>query len=500
MSPAQQPTTAQPSSEPATSSGAGRRAIYLGFTSKLLGQPVNVLFNVDRESDYDAIGPFRVDALIGDRFAPIVAEDETRALGETGLLQMAFDVAPLKAELFGQALSWLRLAPRIGSADWTPSIAGAYPNGVWTRAAETITRELLGSSDGRPSLTVTLARPPLLQDSLELRVREALGEEELKALTDEDPNLVKSNVTDLPDDWILWRQVPDPTDCGPKDRVYSLDEATGTVRFGDGLHGMIPPIGVDVIVAFAYERTEPAVGEQLAANLVKPRTELNLVTPVDSVETVIAADQSAGGAAPEPAERVLQFAPAMLRHRERAVSLRDFEDLVRQKFNEVVQARAFGRNGRVRLVVVTKGANPSPSRAQLRELRRTLLEIAPPALGARNALTITGPRARNLRISLGLRVASLDVGGAVATEAKDRLAAAFDPASGWLLGRTPREDDVAEALTDIDNLDGIASIALFEVDELGGARPWQGSVGADHLVLLAPENVRVGFDVMEAAA
>lgn len=107
---------------------------------------------------------------------------------------------------------------------------------------------------------------------------------------------------------------------------------------------------------------------------------------------------------------------------------------------------------------------------------------------------------RRVRISLSLRVASLDFGGLVAREAKSRLVAAFDPANGWLLGRAPREEDIAEALIDIVDLDGIVSIALFELDKLGGAQPWQGSVEADHLVLLAPEDVRVGFDVMEAAA
>lgn len=500
MSPAPSPAAVQTASTPATASGAGRRALFLGFTSKLLGQPVNVLFNVERENDYDAIGPLRADALIGNRFAPIVSDDKTRALGESGLLTMAFDVAPLKAELFGQALSWLRLAPRVGSDDWNPSIAGVYPNGVWAQSAETMTRELLGSSDGRPALTVTLARPPLLRNSLELRVREPLGDEEVDALKAAGTDFVKSAETDLPGHWVLWKQVHDPTDCGPKDRVYSLDETTGTVRFGDGLHGMIPPVGVDAIVAFAYQRTEAPVGEKVAANLVNPRAELNLVTPVESVETVFAADKSAGGTAPESKERVLQFAPALLRHRDRAVSLQDFEELVRQRSEEVVQARAFRRNGRVRLIVVTKGATVSPSRAQQRAWRQALLEIAPPSLSVAKGLTIEGPRVRRLGISLTLLVRNLDFGGKVAKEAKARLVARFEPAGGWSLGRTARDEDIAEALLDIPDLDGIVSVGLFEIDDIGTERPWPGPVARDELVTLASEDVRVGFDVMEAAA
>ena len=500
MSPAP-PAPSEPGSASASASSAGRRAIYLGFTSRLFGRPVNVLFNVARESDYDSIGPLRVDTLIKDRFTPIVASDETRAIGETGVVTMSFDDPPLKEDLFGKkALSWVRLAPRLASDDWAPSIAGIYLNGVWASAAETMTRELLGSSDGRPALTVTLARPPLLQGTLELRIREPLGEEDLNALKERDPAFVKSNETDLPGNWILWRQVPDPADWGPKDRVYALDETTGAVLFGDGRNGMIPPVGTDSIVAFTYRRTEPAADGKLAANLVKPRTELNLVSPIETVESVAAADQSAGGVGPEPRERVMQFAPSTLRHRGRAVSLKDFEDLVREKSDYVMQARAFRRGRGIRLVVVARGANSSPSRAQQRELRRMLLEIAPAALGVRNALTIAGPRLRKLRIALGLRVPNLDVGGAVATDAQARLVKRFGLDGGWSLGRTPREDDVAESLLDIDNLDGIASIRLFEVDDVGGDRPWQGTVARDELAVLGPEDVRVEFQILEAAA
>ena len=345
-----------------------------------------------------------------------------------------------------------------------------------------------------------------MENSLELRVREPLGEEELVALNEKDPDLVRSDVEDLPGHWILWKQVHDPLDCDPADRVYSLDEGTGTVKFGDGRHGAIPPVGIDSIVAFAYERTEPAIAGVVAANLVEPRTEINLVSPIESVETVVAADRSAGGVAPETPARVLQFAPAKLRHRGRAVALSDFEDLARQKSADVVRARGFARNGRIRLVVVMRGPNPAPSRAQQRELRGALLEAASAALGVPGALTITGPRVRRLRVALDLRVATLDLAGRVAKESKDRLVKRFDSelggddGQGWALGREPRDADVAEALLDIENLQGIASIRLFEIDQLGTETAWSAPVKPDQIVRLEPEDVRVGFEVMEAAA
>lgn len=495
-----------PARDPAVAGRAGSRALYLGFTAKLIGEPVNLLFLAGDEGAYERISPLAVDALIGDRFVPIVTADETRALGETGLVKMAFNVEPVAAELFGQTLSWLRLTPAGGSSGWAPSIAGIYPNAVWARAAETMTRELVGSSEGQPGLTLAVVRPPLLENSLELRVREPLGEEEREALVSRDPRLVLSDIPDMPGHWVLWRQVGDPVDCDPAERVYALDEATGTIRFGDGMHGMIPPAGTDSIVAFAYQRTEPAVGQEVPGNFVQARAELNLVAPVESVESVFAADRSAGGVAPESAERVLRFAPARLRHRDRAVSARDFEDLARQNSAEVVQARCLVRNGRVRLFVVMRGDTPLPSRAQQRELRRMLLAAAPAFLAAPGALTILGPELRRLRVDLVLRVAGLDVAGTLAREAKARLIQSFDTehggtwGEGWPMGSTPREDDIAEALLDLAGLEGIVSIALLEVEASGAERPWTRAVGSSELARLAPVDIRIGFDVVEAVA
>ena len=89
--------------------GAGR-ALYLGFDAPLLGEPINVLLLVE-ERPHDDFAPMTVEALIADRFVPIDVNDATRALGESGILSMAFAIQPTPRELFGQTLSWLRLTP-----------------------------------------------------------------------------------------------------------------------------------------------------------------------------------------------------------------------------------------------------------------------------------------------------------------------------------------------------------------------------------------------------
>lgn len=497
--PAAAATTPQAEAMPATD-----RALYFGFDAKLLGQPITLLMVVDAERPHDASAPLLVDALIGNAFVPVAAKDGTRAIGETGLITMSLGTAPTATELFGRSLSWLRLTPRGAAESWKPAIRGAYLNAVWARSAETMTRELVGSSEGVPRLRLRLARPPLLANSLELRVKEPLGKEDRDALLATDPGKVKSDVPDLPGDWVLWTQVDDPLDADAGARVYGLDEATGALSFGDGLHGAIPPIGADSIVAFAYERTDPATAGGVPANYVAARTALNLVTPIESVEAAFAADQAAGGVAPESDARVLEFGAAKLRHRGRAVTAEDFEALALARSADVVQARCFVRTGRIRLVVVMRGADPTPSRAQQRALRQLLLENASPVLAAAGRLAIAGPVLRRLQIELNLRVRTLDVAGALANHVEKALKAFFDSdtggsdGEGWPLGRSPSADDIAEALLDAPDLEGIVAVALSEITP-EGTRPWPVSIRSPDLVMLANDGVRINFDIVEVA-
>jgi hypothetical protein len=515
-SPSTSPAPAASASPPASSGASGPagapptgRAIFLGLDAKLVGAPINIFLLVDQERPFDGFAPLAVDALIGDRFAPLVVRDTTRALGESGLMSLSFSVQPEPRELFGQSLTWLRLRPsrQDPNTQWAPAIGGAYLNAVWTTAAETMTREPVGSSDGRPNLTLQLARPPVLDNTLELRVRESLDGEERSKLVVRDPTSVLSAVRDLPGDWVLWRQVVDPADYGATDRVYALDEVLGQIAFGDGLHGMVPPIGQDNVVAFGYRRTEPAPdgSDTVPANAVPARAVLSLVTPIEGAEAAYSADHAAGGAPAESGDRVLRFSTASLRHRGRALTAQDFEDLALASSVDIAQARCFVGTGGIRIVVVMRGAEPRPTAATRRELHRALVAAAPVAVAKAGALTVAAPRIRYLRVDLTLEVPSLDDAGVIADAVKSALAQIFDPATGgsgngWQLGAGPTEDDIALALINVPKLQSIQSLAFYETAADGSDALWGRTVRPDDMVMLAPDPVRIVFAPLEAVA
>lgn len=497
-------TTATNGNEALPVVAATRRALFLGCSGPLSGAPVNALFQVD-ERPHEAFAPLQVKALTAGRLTPVVADDATRALGESGILSMAFPTSTTLSQLFGgKPLHWVMLQPYATVGEWKPRIRAVYLNAAWASATETLTRELLGSSDGSPNLTVKLARPPVLDQSLELRVREPLGDEERAALKD----LVATNVHALPGDWVLWRQVFDPLDEAPGERVYSLDESTGEIRFGDGLHGLIPPIGRDSIVAFRYQRTEPGKPgtATVPGNLVEARAKLNLVTPVESVESVTAAGTSAGGSPPEPAERVVRFGFDQLRHRNRVVTAKDMEDIVLGSSPDFAQACVLQTRPFVWLVVAMRGSQPQPNAAQIRELRRMLLENSPAELAAPGALRIKGPKTRQLRLDLTASVESLDRTGEVGRRIKERLQRFFDAAkggplnAGWPIGANPTPDDILFALSGLKNLESLEPPKRIEVRADRLEYDWPKSLQSNELVVLAADALRISFRRSEDAS
>src|SRR5262249_22646857 len=126
-------------SQNAAGAAAVGPALYAGLNSPPSGSAIRFLFVMEAGGDYGASSPLQAEILSGGRFLAVPATDETRMLGETGMLTLASDLKPTKAELFGQSLNWVRLSPTSGAAAWAPRLSGAYLNAVWAEAAETMT-------------------------------------------------------------------------------------------------------------------------------------------------------------------------------------------------------------------------------------------------------------------------------------------------------------------------------------------------------------------------
>jgi Baseplate J-like protein len=217
-----------------------------------------------------------------------------------------------------RVVMWLTLS----CAD-APALTLGYlaVNAVGIIAQTTENNEPLGTATGAGDATFTLSGTPVDAASLVIQVWQGN-----QAAT--------------------WSQVDNFGRAGRNDAVYVLDPTAGTVTFGDGIRGQRPPKNA-IIVAQTYAFGGGSAGN-LAAGSIKA------VQP--AVGTVRHEWATSGGSDGESVADAERRIPAFLAHRDRAVTVDDF------------QALAFATPGvtlgRAQVVQgLMPGANPAATRA-----------------------------------------------------------------------------------------------------------------------------------------
>ena len=442
----------------------GGRAIMLGMTRPLEPGSATLFVQVreqDREAELilETLGPDNAWAP-----APLSEDDPTKGLHRSGLLRFIVTERPAQVLLLGEALHWLRM--RVPDpADWAPQVTGIWLNGVRIVQAKTVRQELLASSAGEPNLALTLLKPPVLADSLELRVRERIGDEEaatLKAAArDGEPEPVTENVPNLAGKWVLWKQVDSLQDQPAEARVYRLNP-DGRLRFGDDQNGRIVPAGRDNVRAFSYQSGGQRVETAAFADA-------GLTGSVEGVEMVLAPAPIAGGTHPATSPELVARMPEVLRHAGHGLSLSDLEALARDADSEIAQVRAFApaqAGGAVQLIVLARGASRMPEYSLSRQdnLRRALHMKMSDAYGL-DCLEVRSAAFVAVKVTVHL-VARPGALAALETDASDTLrtflhAAVGGPdGNGWPPGRGLWPTDIRRALSTLRSLDRVMNVEI----------------------------------------
>jgi hypothetical protein len=225
---------------------------------------------------------------------------------------------------------WLRLGP-LDPATPSPRLRYLGFNAVPVTHTVTVTGELLGTSDGRPGQTYQLAHGNVRAGTLEVGIQES-----------QDPHALL----------VTWHEVPSLDGAGPDERGFELDAEAGTLTFGDGRHGRIPPLVVTAgaVVAFRYRWGGGVAGEQDAGAIVVNAAQSNGIA---AVTNFVAAR---GGRDAETLEHAKLRARKELSTRSRAVTAGDFEWIALQT-----------PNVRVRRAIVVPRRRPLPAKATARQ-------------------------------------------------------------------------------------------------------------------------------------
>ncbi|MEU9066912.1 putative baseplate assembly protein [Streptomyces sp. NPDC048109] len=405
-----------------------------------------------------------------------VDRDGTGGLNRPGDIVLHVPGGHVLSRNGGHEAGWIRCRvtdPLPGQPFYTtsPTIrsAEAYTVGGTTGTvhAETVYDEALGESTGLPGQRIRLEHAPVVAD---------------------DPPVLLQTAAD--DGWQDWQVVPHFAGSRPDDHHITLDAATGEIAFGpavreaDGTlrqYGTVPPKGA-VIRARRYR-----TGGGRAGNVARGAVQV-LRTSIPYVSEVVNREAARGGVDGETVEEAKLRAPITLRAQERAVTLRDYEELARRAAPETAritclegEENEYGAHA-VRVLVVPQAVPDPGGRLRFEQL------VPGDALLGRITRHLDERRLIGTRLSVGppyyqgvTVVATVhafrDVDAdRVRRQTHDALYRHLDPLTGgadgrgWPFGRPVQAGEVFAVLQRVPGVELVDEVVLHPADPLTGKR------------------------------
>jgi predicted phage baseplate assembly protein len=498
-----QPFQAKPEESP---------SLYLGYPSRPPNDPVGVYFQLEEElglgsvpgdeaevvtkelSRYESLrqksweGGQRVvwEYWDGREWEPLAVDDETHGFTTSGF---SFFVAPddwVMSSKFTEERFWLRARLEQGGYVKPPRVKMVVTNAIDAYNHETIREETLGGSDGSPLQSFTFLRGPLLDDEvIEVRERQTPPAEEIAdlgadAVRKADPENGQNNEA-----WVRWKRVDSFFASGPRSRHYTLDYVTGTVQFGDGRRGMVPPEGKQGIVARTYRIGGGALGN------VNPNTLTSLGRALAYIETVTNPVPANGGADRETIDEAKARAPYTIKSRDRAVTAEDYEMLALRASTQLARAKCVpdrSNRGHVTLALVPKGSVAEggrgddltrrlvPSNEVMRFVKRYLDERK--LVGS--VLNVVKPRYKDLSLRVVLIRRTVGTSDRLRRDIEVKLRRFLHAlvggkqGKGWEFGRPVLKAELIHLVEEVPGVEGVDALDIR--DELR-------NVGVEHLRL-----------------
>jgi Baseplate J-like protein len=423
----------------------------------------------------------------GQAWTTLVVRDETSNLTTTGIVEFLAPQDFAAHTEFGTNAWWLRVRWDSGDYDTDPRINRIFLNTTLAAQNVTVRNEVLGSSDGNASQSFQTTRAPVLSgQTLAVRELEAPSGDELKTILEDegkDAVLVIRDSSGKPSEiWVTWHEVPDFYASDSHSRHYTLDHITGQVSFGDGLSGMIPPVGSANIRLGLYKTGGGVRGNRPAESIVQLKT---TVPYIDKVTNYL---EATGGVDAESMDSLVSRAPTEIRHRHRAVTKEDYEDLAHLASTDVARALCVSNRdlvadpfddlppvlGNVSLIVVpnTTDTKPQPSIELIHRVQKFISTSSPVTA----TVLVVGPLYLRVAVQTEIGLASLDGAGTVPLKVQDALAAFLHPLTGgfdgkgWEFGREPHRSDFYRVVEEIPEVDHIRTLTVQSTEDFPGSR------------------------------
>jgi hypothetical protein len=479
-----------------------RPYLYLGFDLPFPNRAIALYFHVEIPTATElsvaitnAVKPRLVwEYFNGKVWTKLNVIDETAAFSDRGLIKFIGPSDFTATQEFNQTLHWLRVRWESGDFRVPPRLRRILTNTIWASQTTTLHDEILGGSNGNPNQIFNTVRSPILPgQQLEVQEQQILSSEEqqeIKNLEGTDAiTIVRDAKGEVETLWVRWHEVADFYQSGTRDRHYTINRLTGEIQFGDGQYGLIPPQGRNNIRMARYKTDGGAKGNKFTDTINQLKTTIPYIDRVRNLEA------AGGGSDREPIDRVKERGQKFIRHRNRAVTIQDFEDLAYEASADIARVKAIAPNynplteewwldskitqkerddrvtqlkeinaGLVKLFIVprTDFPQPIPSMALIECVENYIRDRASPTIN----LWVGSPQWLQVSVRAEVVPTSLKFADLVKDSVIQRLQTFLHPITGgvsgqgWEFGREPQESDFYALIEAIDRVDYVRFLSV----------------------------------------
>lgn len=357
-------------------------------------------------------------------------------------------------DLAARLVTWLRLRPTTPLASL--ALSWVDVNAIEIDQRQTSRGKVIGQSSGSADQVFQLPGQSVEAATLEIQVEE-------------------------PDaGYQVWRRVEDLALADRDDAVYRLDSEAGMIQFGNGVRGRIPALAMRIRVA--QMRSGGGRLGNLPAGSLKEIVAFDLQgRTVTTRLKLVQALPTAGGEDAETLEAAEQRIPAVLRHRDRAVTESDYRQIAAETPGvqlgrvEILprfkpQQRRSNIPGVVSVMVLPAKLaiappNPRPDRPLLEAVHAYLDSRRP--LGTE--LYVIGCEYVPLGLSIGVQVRDgfgRDQTLTAVREALHQFLWSLAPGdvsnTGWQLGKSVQERELEVVVARVPGVQGVLGVNLFQ--------------------------------------
>lgn len=464
-------------------------AVYFQYDQPIERGPVNIYFSLQaaklRSTDIPLMeweylatkGPSRV-------WSSLKMIDHTHNFTQSGTIRFLGPTDYAKEALFGTEGFWIRAVNRdsrfeLKTYPFKPQVHGVYLNTVQIVQQESIQAEMperlidplqeIESGHTEYALNHT----PVLQEEMWVdetgHVTESDIEDQLN--NRHKVQVIRDSEGHIQKCWVQYEPVHNLLMSGPYDRHYVVHRTTGKLVFGNGRNGkQLPHTGEDRVMV-NYKTGGGLKGNMKAGEISSLQSSIAFIESVSNIEA------SSGGSEQETINQVFQRGTQVVKHRNRAVTVEDFEWLAREAYPNISKVKCLaGYNvklekepGAITLVILPEGgfANRLVFQQLKKQVELYLLERAAASVAFPGSIQVIEPV--YLEISLYTVIAVKDMEEVVPTEIEvtNRLEQFLNPYSGnynrrgWNIGETIHISMFIALLKSINSVVYVDKLVMF---------------------------------------